>query len=151
MLRMCGAGAALYELTLSGAAEKLFAFNQNPAAREHNVRHASYFDALEHRIVHPHVMGLRADRVLPFGIENYQVGVAAYRDRAFAGIEAEEFGRSGGDQLDEAVYAETSLRDAPRVHQAHAVFDAGTAVRNLGEVANPHFLLLLEAEWAMVG
>src|SRR5579872_1699794 len=97
----CRAGAALYELTLSGAAEKLFAFNQNPAAREHNVRHASYFDALEHRIVHPHVMGLRADRVLPFGIENYQVGVAAYRDRAFAGIEAEEFGRSGGDQLDE--------------------------------------------------
>jgi hypothetical protein len=48
-------------------------------------------------------MSLGADGVFPPRIEDHQVGVAAYRNRAFAGIEAEEFCRGGGDQFDEAV------------------------------------------------
>src|SRR6266852_8532473 len=95
-------------------------------------------------------MSSGADGVLALGIEDDQVGVATHCNRTLAGIEAEEFGWSGGNQFDETIYAEASLRDPARVHQAHAMLDAGAAVGNLGEVADPHLLLFREAKRTMV-
>src|SRR6266404_4633601 len=145
-----GASASLDELTLTRAAKKLLALDQNASAGEHHVGHAGHLDAFEHGVVHAHVMGLGADGVLALGIEDDQVGITAHRDRAFTGIEAEEFGRSGGDQFDEAIYAEASLRHSARVHQAHAMLDARAAVGNLGEVADSHLLLFLETKRTMI-
>src|ERR1700741_3917192 len=96
-------------------------------------------------------MSFCTDGVLALGIEDDQVGIATHCNRTLAGIEAEKLGGSGGDQFHEAIYAEASLRDAARVHQAHAVFDAGAAVGNLGEVADSHFFLFLKAKRTRVG
>ena len=35
--------------------------------------------------------------------------------------------------------------------QLQTVFDAGTAIRDLGEIVFPEHLLILETEWAMIG
>src|SRR6202040_2796503 len=37
------------------------------------------------------------------------------------------------------------------INQAHAVFDARTAIRNLGEVVSSQFFLVLETKWTVVG
>ena len=55
----------------------------------------------------------------------YKVGIAANGDRAFAWIQAEQLGRRGGDQFDEAVHVKASLRNAAGIDQAHAMLDAG--------------------------
>ena len=106
------AGATFNKLPLPGTSEKLIAFDQNSSAGEHDVRHSSHLDAFEHGIVHAHVMGLGADSVFALWIEDHQVGVTANRDSAFARIQAEQLGGRGGNQFDEAVHAEASLRDA---------------------------------------
>src|SRR5579862_2333010 len=131
------ARAPLDELALSCTAEEFLPFDQNAPAGEHNIRHTGDLDAFEHGIVDAHVMGLSADGVFALGIENDQVCVAADCDSPFARIESKEFRRCGGGQFDEAVYAEASSRDAARINQAHAVFDAGASVRNFGEVTDP--------------
>src|SRR5258708_34121280 len=91
-------------------------------------------------------MGLGADGVLAFGIEDHQVGVAADGYRAFLRIETENPRRRGGDQFDEAVDAEASFGHAPGVDQAHAVLDARAAVGNVAEVVFAPLLLSLETE-----
>ena len=57
------------------------ATRRHPASRD--------LDSFEHRVVHSHVVSLRADRVLSFRVENHQVCVAADRDRSFARIKSE--------------------------------------------------------------
>src|SRR6266849_8987055 len=96
-------------------------------------------------------MSLGADRVLPVGIKNHKVGITANGNRTLARVEAEELRRSRRNQFHEAIHAETSLRDAAGVDQAHAVLHTGTAVGNLGEIAAPQFLLFLETEWTVIG
>src|ERR1700733_13360402 len=107
-------------------------------------------NAFEHGIVHAHVMSLGADRVLALGIENYEVGVAADRDRSLTRIQTEELGRSRGNQFDESIHAETSLSDAAGVNQAHAMFNAWATVWNFGEIAASKFLLFFKAKGTMV-
>src|ERR1700687_3173553 len=87
------ASASLDELTLSRAAIELVARDQNASAREHDIGHAGHLDALEHGIVHAHVMSLGAYGVLALGIEDDEVGVTAHRNRPLAGIDADECGR----------------------------------------------------------
>ena len=108
-------------------------------------------DALEHRVVHSHVVSLGADRVFALGIEDHEIGVAADRDRSFARIQTKKLRRSGGNQFDKSIHAETSLGDAAGINQTHAMFNAGPAVWNLGEVAASEFFLLLETEWTVIG
>ncbi len=78
---------------------KSFPIYHHPAARQNYIRHARDLDALEHGIVHAHVVSLGADGLLALGIENHQVRVAADRNRPFARIQPEQFCRSGGDQF----------------------------------------------------
>src|SRR6202011_5296411 len=71
--------------------------------------------------------------------------------RPFARGKAKQLRRSSRNQLHKAVGAEASAGHAARVDQAHAVFDAGTAVGNFGEIVAAQFLLFLETKRTMVG
>ena len=62
-------------------------------------------------------MSLRADGVLPIGIEDYKVGIAAHRYGSLPRIEAKELGRCCLDQLDETIHAEASFADASGIDQ----------------------------------
>ena len=97
------------------------------------------------------MVSLGADRMFTVGIKNDEIGVTANRDRSFSRIQAKEFCRSGGNQFDESIHAETSRGDAAGVNQAHAMLNAGTTVRNLREVVASEFFLLLETEWTVIG
>ena len=84
------------------------------------------------------------------GIPHYKVGVAANSDRTFARVESEHLGWRRRDDLHPAVE-----RDAFQVHtvvekKLKPVLNTGSAVGNLGKTIAPHFLLLFEAERAMV-
>src|SRR5215510_2056835 len=96
-------------------------------------------------------MCLGADGVLAVGIEDDEIGVTAHGNCALTRVKSEKLGGSGRNQLDEAIHAEASLCYAARIHQAHAMLDSRTTVGNLGEVSDAEFLLLLEAERAVVG
>ena len=95
-------------------------------------------------------MSFGADGVFAVRIEDNQVSVAAYRNRSFAWIQAEELCRSGGNQLDKPVHAETAVGDSAGINQAHAMLDAWAAVGNLREVILPEFFLFFETERAMI-
>ena len=64
----------LEKFSSAGVSNKLVTFDDNPAAREHRVGHTGYLDALEHRIVDPHVVGGGADDVFARRMKNYEVG-----------------------------------------------------------------------------
>src|SRR6266545_1415495 len=66
-------------------------------------------------------------------------------------VEAEQLGRGGGHQLDEAVQGDLPAADAAVVEQGVAVLDPWQPVGDLGEVADPDLLLVLEMEGAVVG
>src|SRR5205814_6724439 len=118
--------------------------------RQSRNRHNSVLDSLKHRLLHAHVVSFGADGVFAVRIEDNQVSVAAYRNRSFAWIQAEELCRSGGNQLDKPVHTETALCDASGINQAHAMLDAWAAVGNLREVILPEFFLFFETERAMI-
>jgi len=71
-----GIGGASYEFALPGAAEKFIPVNNYATPGENDIGHTCYLDAFEHRVVHPHVVGLRTDRVLALRIEDHEIGVA---------------------------------------------------------------------------
>ena len=79
------------------------------------------------------------------------IRVRADGDRAFLRKQAEDLRRRGRRQLDKAIQSDPTLRDAAIEDQAHAMFHARTAVRNLAEIVAAEFLLLLEAERTVVG
>src|SRR5439155_18997694 len=92
----------------------------------------------------------RADRLLAVRIEDHNVGIGPDSNGALPGKEAEDFRSSGRCQFDKAVGSDSILDDAAIVDEAHAVFDAGAAIRNLAEVVTSEFFLFLEAERAVV-
>src|SRR5260370_41738976 len=145
-----GVGLAAEELAGAGAADEFAGVDDGAAAGEDGFGRAFDVDALEHGIVHAHVVGFGADDLFVIGIEDDEVGVGAYGDGAFARVEAKEFCGSGGDKLDKAVRRKTLAVDAAGVNQAQAVLDAGAAVGNLGEVVLAQFFFLLEAEGAVI-
>src|SRR5205807_2681571 len=84
-------------------------------------------------------------------IEDHDVGVASDRDRSFAWIKPKQLGRCCRHNLHKAVHAEAPRRGTSTVYQAEAMLDAGTAVGDLRKIISAQFLLVLEAERAMVG
>src|SRR6266581_5785833 len=98
-----GVGLAAEELAGAGAADEFAGVNDGAAAGEDGFGRAFDADALEHGIVHAHVMGFGADDFLVIGIEDDQVGVRANGDGAFARVQAKEFCGRSGDELDEAI------------------------------------------------
>ncbi len=89
------------ELAGAGAADEFTGVDDGAAAGEDGSGRTFDLDALEHGIVHAHVMGFGADDFFVIGIEDDQVGVGADGDGAFAWVKAEEFCGRGGDELDE--------------------------------------------------
>ncbi len=146
-----GVGLATEELAGAGSADEFSGFDDGAAAGENGFGRAFDFDALEHGIVHAHVVRLRADDFFVVGIEDHQVRVGADGDRAFARIQAEEFCGAVETSCDKAIRGKMLAVDAAGVDQAQAMLDARAAVGNFGEVVLAQFFLLLEAERAMVG
>src|SRR2546429_624678 len=146
-----GIGLAAEELAGACSADEFSGVNNGAAAAEDGFGRALDLDAFEHGIVHAHVMRFRADEFFVVGIEEHEVGVRAHGDSALARVEAKQFCGRGGDELDKAIRREVLAVDAAGVDQAEAVLDAWSAVRNFREVVLAEFLLLLEAERAMVG
>jgi len=141
---------AAKKLACARAADEFSSFDHGAPAREDSFWGSFDLSALEHRIVHAHVMGFCADDLLFVRIKDHEVGIRPYSDSSFAGIEAEEFCGSGGHKLDEAVGGKSFSVDAPRIDEAEAVLDAGAAVGNFCEVVFAQFLLLLETKRAVV-
>src|SRR6266851_3054445 len=102
-----GVGLAAEELSGAGA-----------AAGEDGFGRAFDADALEHGIVHAHVVGFGADDFFVVGIEDDQVGVGANSDGAFARVEAEEFCGGGRDKLDKAIRGKMFAVDATSINEA---------------------------------
>lgn len=127
-------GLAAKELACAGASYKFSCVDYGAPPREDCFWRSLDVNSLEHRIVHTHVVGFCADDLLFIGVENYEVGVRAYGDGSFAGIEAEKFCGGGGNELDETVGRETLAVDAAGVDEAEAVFDARAAVGDFREV-----------------
>src|SRR5438046_7915617 len=97
------------------------------------------------------MMRFGADDFFMIGIEEDQVGVRADGDGAFARVKAKKFCGRGGDELNKTIWRKMLAVDAASVDKAEAVLNAGAAIGNLGEVVFAKFLLLLEAEGAVVG
>jgi hypothetical protein len=79
----------LQEFPLASFSQEFVAFYDNSTPGQDRDRHACHLDALEHRVIHAHVMRFRADRVLPRGVEDDKISVAANGNRSFARIETE--------------------------------------------------------------
>src|SRR5579871_3267948 len=94
---------------------------------------------------------LGADRMLARGIEDDEVGIASYRNRSLSRIEAKQLRRRCCYQLYEAVDREPSPGNAAGIDQAHAMFHARAAVRDLRKIVATQFFLFFEAEGTMVG
>jgi len=87
----------------AGAADEFAGLDDGAAAGENGFGRAFDLDALEHGIIHAHVVGLGADDFLVIGIEDDQVGIGADGDGAFARVEAEKLCGRGCNKLDEAI------------------------------------------------
>src|SRR6266446_4198636 len=146
-----GVGLAAKELAGAGAADEFAGFDDGTTAGEDGFGGALDFDALEHGIVHAHVVSFRADDFFVIGIEDDQVSVGADGDGAFARVEAEKFSGRGGDKLDKAIRRKMFAVDSAGIDKAETVLDAGAAVGNLGEVVLAKLFLFLEAEGAVIG
>src|SRR5882724_632268 len=146
-----GVGLAAEELAGAGATDEFAGVDDGAAAGENCFGRAFDLDALEHGIVHAHVVGFSADDFFVIGIEDDQVGVGANGDGAFARIEAKEFSGRDCNQLDKTVRRKMFAVDPAGIHETQAVLDAGAAIGNLGEIVLAELFLLLEAEGAVVG
>jgi hypothetical protein len=113
-----GVGLAAEELAAAGTAYELTGVDDWFSAGENCLGNAFDLNAFEHGIVDAHVVRLGTDHLLFVGIENDQVGVGTYGNRAFAGEQAEEFSGCGGDDFDEAIWRETFAVDAAGVDEA---------------------------------
>src|SRR6266851_2176565 len=113
-----GVGLAAEELSGAGAADEFASFDDGAAAGEDGFGRAFDADALEHGIVHAHVVGFGADDFFVVGIEDDQVGVGANSDGAFARVEAEEFCGGGRDKLDKAIRGKMFAVDATSINEA---------------------------------
>src|SRR5689334_20972985 len=96
-------------------------------------------------------MRLRTDGMFAIGIKDNEIRVTTHRNRPLAWVQPKQLCRSGCDQLDKTVRAESAARDSAGIDQAHAMLHSWSAIRDLREVVPSQFLLLLEAERTVVG
>ena len=102
----------------AGAANEFAGVDDSATAGEDGFGGALCLDALEHGIVHAHVVRFGADDFLVIGIEDHQVGVGAHRDGTFARVEAEKFCGGGRDKLDKAIRRKMLAVDATSINEA---------------------------------
>src|SRR5580692_9351260 len=146
-----GVERPLKKISGARASQKFVAFHDHASTRQYVIWHPCNLNALKHRIVDTHMVSLRADGVLTIRIEDHQIRVAAHGDRALARIQTEKLCRSGRNHFHKTIHAESSPGDTARINEAHAVLDAWTAVRDLGEVVSAQFFLLFETEGTVIG
>ena len=97
--------------------------------------------AFEHAVVGVHVLGGGGDGVVGLWVPEEEVGVFAFGYNAFA-CEAEDAGWVGADEGYELLRGEEAGVDAVVPEELEAVFDAGAAVGDFGEVVLSERLLL---------
>ena len=135
---------------MPGAAVVLPAVDDHLPAGQHGLHLAGDRHALVRRVVHVHVVRAGGQRLRAARVVDDDVRVRAGRDDALARVQPEHPGRRGGGHLHPAGQRQLPGRHA-LVQQVHPVLHAGHPVGDLGEVAAAEFLLLLEAERAVVG
>src|SRR2546429_1838293 len=118
MSRQTGVSLAAQELAGAGAADEFSTIDDGAAAGEHGLGRAFNADALEHGIVHAHVVSFGADDFFVMGVEDHQVCVGADGDGAFAWIKTKEFCGCGRDELDETVWRKMFAVDAAAINKA---------------------------------
>src|SRR5260370_4606962 len=111
-------GLAAEELAGAGAADEFAGFDDGAATGEDGFGSALDADALEHGIVHAHVVRFCTDDLFVIRIEDDQVGVGADGDSAFARVEAEEFCGRGRDKLDKTVRRKMFAVDSTSINEA---------------------------------
>ncbi len=135
---------------MPGRAPVLPVVDHDPPARQHRPHPAGDLPALVAGVVDVHVVRRRRQHLRRGRVVDDDVRVRARGDRALARVEPEHPGRGRAGQLDPAAPRDVPV-DHALVQQVHPVLDARQPVRDLGEVAEPHLLLRLEAERAVVG
>src|SRR5437763_9504349 len=86
-------GLAAEELAGAGAADEFSRVDDGAAAGENGLGRALNLDALEHRVIHAHVMRFGADDFFLIGIEEDKIGIRADGDRSFARSEERRVGK----------------------------------------------------------
>src|SRR6266699_422431 len=80
-----------------------------------------------------------------------QIGVAAELDRAFPGVEPEEFRGLGRAGIDHRRESQPARADAKCMDQVYPFLHRGDAVGDLRERLPAHLFLVLESERRMIG
>lgn len=114
---------------------------------------ATHGHAFVGAVVNVHVVRdgvVDADGLMAMRVEDDEVGITTDGDCAFTRVHAEQFGDVGGCDGDELLEGETSLNDATFIHDRHAIFDAGCAVGDSGEVILAEGLHAIQPEGAVV-
>ena len=96
------------------------------------------------------VLVVDPDLGLGVGVPDDDVGVAAWGDHTLLRIHPEHPCRRRAAGLDPALQRQLAGDDT-LVDQLHAVLDATDPVGDLGEASEPHLLLVLHAERAVIG
>src|SRR2546430_14651544 len=91
MSRQTGVSLAAQELAGAGAADEFSTIDDGAAAVEYGLGRAFNADALEHGIVHAHVVRFCANDFFVMWVEDHQVCVGADCAVAFAWIKMKEF------------------------------------------------------------
>src|SRR3954453_2984329 len=143
--------AALHELAVALRADVAALVLHDGAARQHDIHVPVDLVALPGRVVHVHVVRLaESDRRVTVRVVDHDVGVGTRGDDALPAVEAEHPRRRGAADVHPLLQRDPAVVDA-LVQEVHPVLDRTDAVRDLREVADPHLLLVLHAERAVIG
>src|SRR5579859_548961 len=129
----------------------LAALDNQLAARKDLARISAHLESFEHRIIHAHIVCLRADRVLRFRVPHHNVGVTARRQRPLFRIHSENSRRRRRNNLNESIDRNLSVVDAVMMQQMQSILDARPAVWNFREVVFPQYFLDLKTKRTMIG
>src|SRR5258705_12703784 len=135
---------ALQELSVAQLADELSVAHLHFAADSNRSRSAFKVPTFEGAVVDVHLLRLGRDLASVIGIIDHEIGIASQCDGALAREEAEQLCGLRATGVDESVQIDSPALDPVRVHQIHAIFDAGDPVWNFGEIAAAHFLLAFE-------
>src|SRR5579863_1572081 len=114
-------------------------------------RIAADFEAFKHGVVDAHVVGGGGDGMIGVRIPEDNVGIATGGEHAFFRIHAEDAGGGSGDEFYEALQRKIPQPNTVVMQQLKAVFDAGTAIGDFGEVVFAESFLIFKTKWAVVG
>ncbi len=119
------------------AAQPAVAIDDQAAAEEHFFGVAGEFPTFVQVVVGAMVGVGAAVGEFSGGVPDGNVGVGTREERAFAGVEAKDFGGVGAAEGDELIGGDAPCAHTVCPHDGQAVAHAGQAVGNFGEVVRP--------------